>query len=275
MYYTSRALKGAEGRYLLMEKLAFALITASKKLRHYFQAYIINVMMNHPLKKAMNKLEAAGRLIQWAIELSKFNVRYQPRNAIKAQALADFITEFTPNYDDLEEINSEKWIVYVDGSSTQYVGGIGVVLQSPEGDKMRYKVHVQYQTTNNEIEYEALLKGLELAKFVEAKSILILGDSQLIMGQINRTYEAKEERMKKYLEMVLRLVRKFEKTDFVQILREENMEANTLAKEVSANKAVYEFDEIQYIPNIDIPKVQQVESRGNWMTPIISYLKEG
>ena len=275
MYYTSRALKGAEGRYLLMEKLAFALITASKKLRHYFQAHIINVMMNHPLKKAMNKLEAAGRLIQWAIELSKFNVRYQPRNAIKAQALADFITEFTPNYDDLEEINSEKWIVYVDGSSTQYVGGIGVVLQSPEGDKMRYKVHVQYQTTNNEIEYEALLKGLELAKFVEAKSILILGDSQLIMGQINRTYEAKEERMKKYLEMVLRLVRKFEKTDFVQILREENMEANTLAKEVSANKAVYEFDEIQYIPNIDIPKVQQVESRGNWMTPIISYLKEG
>ena len=108
MYYTSRALKGAEGRYLLMEKLAFALITASKKLRHYFQAHIINVMMNHPLKKAMNKLEATGRLIQWAIELSKFNVRYQPRNAIKAQALADFITEFTPNYDDLEDINGEK-----------------------------------------------------------------------------------------------------------------------------------------------------------------------
>ena len=81
--------------------------------------------------------------------------------------------------------------------------------------------------------------------------------------------------MKKYLEMELRLVKKFEKTDFVQIPREENMEADTLAKEVSANKAVYEFDEIQYIPSIDILEVQQVESRGNWMTPIISYLKEG
>ena len=44
--------------------------------------------------------------------------------------------------------------------------------------------------------------------------------------------------MKKYLEMVLRLVKKFEKTDFVQIPREENTEANTSAKEVSANKAV-------------------------------------
>ena len=110
---------------------------------------------------------------------------------------------------------------------------------------------------------------------MEAKSILILGDSQLIMRQINGTYEAKEERMKKYLEKVLRLVKKFEKTDFVQIPREENMEADTLAKEASANEAVYEFDEIQYIPSIDIPEVQQVESRGNWMTPIISYLKEG
>ena len=161
----------------MIEKLAFALITASRKLRHYFQALIINVMTDHPLKKAMNKLEAAGRLIQWAVELSEFDIKYQPRNAIKAQALANFIAEFTPNYDDLEEINGEKWIVYVDGSSTQYAGGIAVVLQSLEGDKLRYKVRLQYQTTNNKVEYEAFLKGLELAKSVEAKSILILGDS--------------------------------------------------------------------------------------------------
>ena len=93
VYYTSRALKGAEGRYPQIEKLAFALITASRKLRHYFQAYVINVMTDHPLKKAMNKLEATGRLIQWAVELSEFDIKYQPRHAIKAQALADLIAE--------------------------------------------------------------------------------------------------------------------------------------------------------------------------------------
>ena len=142
VYYTSRALRGAEGRYPLIEKLAFVLITASRKLRHYFQAHIINVMTDHPLKKAMNKLEAAERLIQWVVELSEFDIKYQPRNTIKAQALANFIAEFTPNCDDLEEINNEKWIVYVDGSSMQYVGGIGVVLQFPEGDKLRYKVRL-------------------------------------------------------------------------------------------------------------------------------------
>ena len=114
-----------------MEKLAFALVTASKKLRHSFQAHVINSMTDHPLKKAMNKLKAARRLIQWAIELSEFNVKYQPINAIKAQALADFIAEFTPSHDNLDEMeSSKKWVIHVDGSSTQQAGGIRVVLQS-------------------------------------------------------------------------------------------------------------------------------------------------
>ena len=63
VYYTSKALRGVEERYPPIEKLVFALITTSRKLRHYFQAHVINVMTDHPLKKAINKLEAAGRLI--------------------------------------------------------------------------------------------------------------------------------------------------------------------------------------------------------------------
>ena len=63
VYYTSKALRGAKGRYSLIEKLAFALITTFRKLRHYFQAHIINVMTDDSLKKVMNKLEVARRLI--------------------------------------------------------------------------------------------------------------------------------------------------------------------------------------------------------------------
>ena len=59
-----------------IEKLAFSLVTAVRKLKPYFQAHIINVLIDYPLKKAMNKLEAVGQLIQWAVELSEFNVRY-------------------------------------------------------------------------------------------------------------------------------------------------------------------------------------------------------
>ena len=156
--------------------------------------------------------------------------------------------------------DSKKWVVHVNSSSTQHAGGIGVVLQSPEGDKLKHKVCLQYQATNNEVEYEALLKGLELAKSKEAKSILVLGDSQLVMGQINETCEAKEERMRKYLGRVLRLVKKFKKADFVQILREENMEVDTLVKEASANEAKDEFDEVQYALSIDLLEVQQIEN---------------
>ena len=94
-----------------------------------------------------------------------------------------------------------------------------------------------------------------MAKSVEAKSILILGDSQLIMGQINGMYEAKEGRMKKYLEKVLHLVKKFKEVDFVHIPREENMEADTLAKKASATGATNKFDEVQYIPSIDLSEV--------------------
>ena len=102
-----------------------------------------------------------------------------------------------------------------------------------------------------------------------------MGDSQLIMGQVNGTYETKEERMKKYLERVLQLVKKFKETNFVQIPREENMEADALAKEASADQPMNEFDEVQYIPSIDTLEVLQTQIKGNWMTPIISYLKDG
>ena len=107
--------------------------------------------------------------------------------------MANFIVEFTPRCDDEEVQENKKWVVHIDGSSTQHAGGIGVVLQSPKGDKLKHRVRLQYRPTNNEVEYETLLKGLELAKSVEAKSVLVLGDSLLVMGQINGTYEAKEE----------------------------------------------------------------------------------
>uniref|UniRef100_A0A7N2LW36 Integrase zinc-binding domain-containing protein n=1 Tax=Quercus lobata TaxID=97700 RepID=A0A7N2LW36_QUELO len=81
--------------------------------------------------------------------------------------------------------------------------------------------------------------------------------------------------MKKYLNKVVRLVKKFKEADFVQILREENMEVDTLVKEALVSEVMDELDEIQYLPSIDFPEVQQIEGEENWMTPIVSYLKDG
>ena len=95
VYYVSQAFQGAESKYQKIEKIAFALIVALRKLSQYFQANLILVMTDQPLKKSMNRPEAAGRMVQWVIELSQFNIEYLPITAIKAQALADFIAEFT------------------------------------------------------------------------------------------------------------------------------------------------------------------------------------
>ena len=86
IYYASRALRGAEERYPPMEKLAFALVMATHKLKSYFQTYTVNVLTDKPLRRAMSNPKAAGRLALWAIKLSEFDIQYHPRTAIKGRS---------------------------------------------------------------------------------------------------------------------------------------------------------------------------------------------
>ena len=94
VYYTKQAFKGAKVNYLRLQKITFALVVASRKLRHYFQIHAIVIMINQPIRKTMNKIDAAGLFIQWVIDLGQFDIEYWPRVAIKAQVLIDFIAKF-------------------------------------------------------------------------------------------------------------------------------------------------------------------------------------
>jgi len=95
VYYISHALAGAEINYLLIEKFAYALAMASRKLRPYFEAHKILVLTNQTLRNVLQKLDASGRLLTWAVELSHYDLAFEPRRAIKAQALANFLAEST------------------------------------------------------------------------------------------------------------------------------------------------------------------------------------
>ena len=95
IYYTGQALQSSEEKYPQMEKLAFALMTVTHKLKPYFQAHTMVVLTDKPLWKVISNLEAARRMALWAIELSKFDVQYRTRNTMKGQVVADFIMEFT------------------------------------------------------------------------------------------------------------------------------------------------------------------------------------
>ena len=85
----------------------------------------------------MGRPDVAGRMVQRAVELSQFDVDYRPRMAIKAQALVDFVAEFTIADQDPE---SNYWTMYTNGPSTVGIGGVRVILLSLEKDILRYGV---------------------------------------------------------------------------------------------------------------------------------------
>ena len=96
IYYVSKSLLNTETRYTSMEKLLLALVTAVKKLRHYFESRSIYVVTNYPLMFVLRKPELSGRLAKWSVYLSGYDISYKPKTAIKSQVLADFVADFSP-----------------------------------------------------------------------------------------------------------------------------------------------------------------------------------
>ena len=115
----------------------------------------------------------------WAIEWSEFDVQYQPCTAIKGQVVVDFIAKFT----NMEGQGAEKylpWSIYMDKSFNRQASGAGIVLNSLERDEIECMVLLDFLTTNNEAEYEALVVGLDLVKAVGAMSVVVCCDSQAV-----------------------------------------------------------------------------------------------
>jgi len=131
------------------------------------------------LKKAISSPEAAGRMALWAIELNEFDIQYRPRTVVKGQVVVDFIAEFTLG-DGQGADDARQWNIYTDGSSNRQAGGAGVVIQTLEGDKIECMIWLDFLTTNNEAEYEALVAGLDLVKAAGAENVIVHCDSQVV-----------------------------------------------------------------------------------------------
>ena len=129
--------------------------------------------------------------------------------------MADFIAEFTFLDEDNPTNDAKRWTIQTDGSSAQKIGGVGVVITTPDGEILKYGVRLRFPATNNEAEYEGILTGLRLGKALGVKNLLIQSDSKLVVEQIKGEYEAKEERMQKYLRLTRHLTREFDEVEFV------------------------------------------------------------
>jgi ribonuclease HI len=142
---------------------------------------------------------------------------------------------------EIEEPKIEReWVVYVDGSSTKKNGGAGIVLVTPEGEELNGSFRQEFKTTNNEAEYKAVVTGLRLALELGAKSVEVRSDSQVIMGHVRGEFEAKGERMRKYLAKVQRMKASFQKFSITKIPREDNEKADHLARIASSENTEIE-----------------------------------
>ena len=172
VYYVSKSLNEAEVRYLPLEKAILAVVHATKKLPHYFQAHTVVVLTQLPLKSVLRSADYIGRIAKWGTILRAFDIKYMPRTSIKGQVLADLVAEFAECPEEMEG-GREKldeglidmafvqcpppWELYVDGATNQRGSGVGLVLVSPEKITIEKSLRLNFSATNNEAEYEALL----------------------------------------------------------------------------------------------------------------------
>ncbi|KAL0406040.1 UNVERIFIED_CONTAM: hypothetical protein Slati_3917900 [Sesamum latifolium] len=182
----------------LIEKLAFSLVVAARKLRHYFQSHPVVVLTNHPLKQVLAEPNILGRMVKWAVELSEYGIE----------------------------------------SSTSQGSGAGVILEIPQGYRIQYALRFNFDASKNEAEYEALLAGMKLAQAAGARHVRAFSDSQLVVNQVKGNFEAKEQRMAQYLDLVRTFCQTFERFELECIPRSDNEEADQLAKLASSVTAI-------------------------------------
>jgi len=148
----------------------------------------------------------SGRIGKWILALSEFDLRYESAKAVKGQIMADFVTQHRSTVEILEIV---PWMLFFDGSTCDRGAGIGIVLISPQGRKYEFSLPVVATSTNNQAEYQALIKGLELLKEVHADAFEIFEDSMLVINQLARSSECRSEVLITYYEKSMRLLREF------------------------------------------------------------------
>jgi ribonuclease HI len=262
VYFVFEVLSLSKKNYTELEKVLYAVLMASRKFRHYFQAFHIIVPSSQPLKDIMRNREATGRIGKWAAELK------------------DFIADWTPGAQE-EEANKDAkaWTVFCDGSWGTFGAGAVAVLVAPSKVRTCYAVKLDFSCTNNIAEYEAFLLGLRKLKAMGIRRAVLKTDSQVISGHVDKSCRARDPKLEKYLDTVRKLEASFEGFSVKNIPRGENEHADLLAKSAAQGLSLPSevFFETIKAPSVELLEravlnISSVHSE-DWRTEIIFFLQ--
>ena len=153
------------------------------------------------------------------------------------------------------------WTLFFNGSSCENSSGIGVVLISPRGASFEFSFPIEASATNNQAEYRAVLKGIQLLREIKAATVEIFGDSMLVVNQLIGEYKCKDDILRLYHEECLRLLKEFKKVTIEHVPKFYNSDANRLAHHAS-----------RYRPMEGVMALELTAD--DWRKEIIDYFKD-
>lgn len=264
-----------------------------------------------PVRYVLNQPALMGRLGKWAVLMMEFDSTYVPQKAVKGQALANFLAAHPvpddsplvvelPDEDVFATDIESPWELYFDGASRtesdpdgtpRRRAGAGLVFKTPQGGMIYHSFSLlKEECSNNEAEYEALIFGLLLALSMNVQSLLVYGDSQLIIRQVNDIYEVRKPELVPYYDAVQKLMKKFEYINISHVPRSKNASPDALAKLAAAlvlpegKPAQIIVEERWLLPAVLelIPEEYEVnhvvtvdDKEDDWRKPFLNYFKHG
>ena len=205
------------------------------------------------------------KLDKWKMLLSKFDIVYVTQKAIKAHAFADHLAEnpISEEYEPLktyfhneevsfvgEDISKAHpgWRLFFEGAANHQGKGIGAVLVSECGQHYPMAAKIQFNCTNNMAEYEACILGLKMAIDMNVYELLIIGDLDLLIHQVQEEWAVKNPNIIPYVQYVQKLCKRFRKIKFKHTPRIQN----ELADDLTTIALMIKHPDTDYIDHFDI-----------------------
>ena len=247
IYYISKKFTPYESRYTLLERTCCALNCLAQKLRHYLYSYTIYLISKmDPLKYIFQKAMPTGKLAKWQILVSEFDIVYVTQKA-KKHRLWLIIWQKIPlmkSMNHLRLISHDEEVSFVgENISEAYPGcrlffdratnhqgkGIRVVLVSESSQHYSMAAKLQLNCMNNMVEYKACILGLKMAINMSVYELLVIGDSNLLIHQVQGEWAVKNLKIIPYVQYVQKLCKRIRRIEFTYTPRIQNELVDSLA----------------------------------------------